>query len=91
MQINWKARLQNKTFVISAAALLVSLVYKILSAFEIVPAITENEILEVVSMAVDILAIMGVVVDPTTAGVNDSNRAMTYCTEEYDDMKGFEE
>ena len=41
----------------------------------------EHAILEVVSMVIDFLALLGVVVDPTTKGINDSERALTYLTE----------
>ena len=68
-------------FVLSASALLVSFVYQMLSAFDIVPKITESEITGLITMAVNVLALLGVVVDPTTEGINDSDRAMTYCTE----------
>lgn len=81
MKINLKARLKNKMFVLSASALLVSFVYQMLSAFDIVPKITESEITGLITMAVNVLALLGVVVDPTTEGINDSDRAMTYCTE----------
>lgn len=81
MKINLKARLKNKTFVLSASALIVSFVYQMLSAFDIVPKITENEISGLITMGVNILALLGVLVDPTTEGINDSERAMTYCTD----------
>ena len=32
-------------------------------------------------MVVDFLVLLGVVVDPTTKGINDSERALTYLTE----------
>ena len=82
MKINLKARLRNKTFIISTAVLIVSLVYKVLSLFDVVPAVSENEIAEVITMAVDVLALVGVCVDPTTDGISDSDRAMTYYTDE---------
>ena len=81
MKINLKARLKNKMFVLSASALVVSFVYQMLSAFDIVPKITENEVAGLITMAVNILAFLGVLVDPTTEGINDSERAMTYCTD----------
>lgn len=81
MKINLKARLKNKTFVISAITLIVAFVYQILALFEIVPSISEDEIVNVCTMAVNILAFLGVLVDPTTEGINDSKRALTYYTE----------
>lgn len=80
MKINFKARLKNKTFVISMAALIVSMIYRILIAFGIFPSVSEGEISEIIYVAVNILAMAGVVVDPTTEGFSDSERAMTYCT-----------
>ena len=81
MKINIEARLKNKIFLISMSVLLISIIYKVLSLFGIAPSVDENAILEVVSMVVDFLALLGVVVDPTTNGINDSERAMTYLTE----------
>lgn len=81
MKINIEARLKNKVFLISISVLLISIIYKVLSLFGIAPSIDEHAILEVVSMVVDFLALLGVVVDPTTKGINDSERAMTYLTE----------
>ena len=80
MKINLKARLKNKMFVMSASALVVSFAYQMLSAFDIVPKITENEITGLITMAVNILAFFGVLVGPATEGISDSERAMTYCT-----------
>ncbi len=78
MKINFKARLKNKAFVVGVATLSVSFVYKLLSAMEIVPAVSENEILELLGLLVNILALVGVIVDPTTKGISDSERAMLY-------------
>lgn len=81
MKINLKARLKNKTFVISAITLIVAFVYQILALFKVVPSISEDQIVNICTMAVNLLAFMGVLVDPTTEGINDSKRAMTYYTE----------
>ncbi|MGN1317300.1 MAG: phage holin [Acutalibacteraceae bacterium] len=81
MKINIKARLKNKVFILSASALIISFVYRLLDVLGIVPGIAESEITELCAMAVNILAFFGVLVDPTTDGFNDSDRAMTYGTE----------
>lgn len=81
MKINLKARLRNKAFITGACALIVSFVYHILVLLDIVPNVTENEIMEVFAMAINILAFMVVLTDPTTKGIFDSDRAMTYCTD----------
>ena len=78
MKINFKARLRNKTFLVSAGVLIVSFIYSLLSLFDVVPSVREQQITELFTMGVNLLALCGVVVDPTTKGVNDSDRAMTY-------------
>ena len=89
MKINIKARLKNKTFVITMATLIVAFVYQFLSLFNVVPRVTEDSITGIITMAVNALAALGVLVDPTTDGVNDSARALTYGTD--DDVRIEEE
>ncbi len=84
MKINIKARLKNKTFLISFSALAIAFVYQVLSFFGVTPGISENEVVSIFSIVINILACVGVVVDPTTEGMNDSDRAMTYFTD-YDE------
>lgn len=84
MRINIKARLKNKTFLISFSALTIAFVYQVLSFFGVTPGISENEVVSIFSIVINILACIGVVVDPTTDGMNDSDRAMTYFTD-YDE------
>ncbi len=81
MKINIKARLKNKAFLVSSSVLIISFIYGLLSILNIVPRISEEQVTDLVYMAVNMLALLGVVVDPTTAGIGDSERAMTYCTE----------
>ena len=78
MKINIKARLKNKTFVVSVITLTISFIYKLLALTDIVPEVSENELLELISLFINILALAGVVVDPTTNGFSDSEIAMTY-------------
>ena len=81
MKINLKARMKNKTFLISSSVLIVSFIYGVLSVLGIAPRVSEKQVTDLVYMAVNILAFLGVLVDPTTEGMNDSERALTYCTE----------
>lgn len=82
MKINLKERLKNKTFVLIALTLIITFVYQLLALFGVTPAVSENEVVELVSMAINILAFLGVLVDPTTEGLSDSERALTYGTDE---------
>ena len=78
MKINWKARFKNKAFLISFIALLVGFVYQILGFFGIIPPVSEDNIVSAFTFVLNILGMLGVVVDPTTPGTKDSDRAMTY-------------
>ncbi len=78
MKINLKARLNNRVFLLSASALIITFVYQLLGAFNIVVPISESETSELIVMFLNILAFFGVLVDPTTEGLSDSERAMTY-------------
>jgi phi LC3 family holin len=81
MKINWKARFKNKTFVVTFVTLVVTFVYQVLGLFGVVPTISENTVMNLLTMVVNLLAGLGVLADPTTPGVVDSDRAMTYYTE----------
>ena len=59
-------------------SLVVGFVFNVLKAFDIVPAVTQNLIMEIVGQVLTFLGLIGVIVDPTTAGIGDSDRAMTY-------------
>ncbi len=76
--INWKVRFKNKTWLISFIVTVLAFVYQILGLFEITPTVSQNDVVQLVTLIVNMLAAVGVVVDPTTAGVSDSQRAMTY-------------
>lgn len=78
MKINWKLRFQNKATLTAIVVSIISLVYQVLGLFDIVPSISENELINISGMVINLLVLLGIVVDPTTSGVEDSNRAMNY-------------
>ena len=67
-------------------SLIVGFVFNMLKLFDIVPTFTENLVMNIVGQVLTFLGLIGVIVDPTTAGLEDSTRAMTY-TEPWDDKK----
>ena len=80
MNINWKVRLVNKNFwlaLIPAVLLLVQAVAAPLG-FALDFGELGNQLLAIVNAVFAVLAILGIVQDPTTEGVGDSNLAMTY-------------
>lgn len=70
-KINWKLRLQNKVTLIA----LLGAVFLMVQQFGL--EIPKN-IQDGVNTFVYILVLIGVVNDPTTAGISDSNRALDY-------------
>ena len=78
MQINWKVRFQNKTFLAGMISLVVVFIYDLLQLLEIAPAVTQSAVMQVAEGILTILGMVGVIADPTTAGVADSKQAMTY-------------
>ena len=78
--INWKVRFANKQFWLSfvpAVLLFVQVVAK-LFGFELELEGISAQLLDVVNALFAVLALLGIVADPTTAGVSDSSTAMTY-------------
>lgn len=76
--INWKLRLQNKATLWSLISLVVSIVYRILDAAGVIPAFSADFVLEIAADVLSVLGLLGVIVDPTTDGIPDSQRAMGY-------------
>ncbi|AAC39287.1 holin [Streptococcus phage Sfi21] len=69
--INFKLRLQNKATLVA----LISAVFLMLQQFGLhVP----NNIQEGINTLVGILVILGIITDPTTKGIADSERALSY-------------
>ena len=78
MKINWKVRFKNKVWLGSFLSLIVSFVYSMLSMFDVFPEVTKNSLLELLNQVLTFLGLIGVLVDPTTAGLGDSQRALGY-------------
>lgn len=78
MKINWKVRFQNKVWLMSFISLIVGFVYNILRAFDVIPTISQQLVMDIVGQFLTFLGMLGVVVDPTTEGLGDSKRAMSY-------------
>ena len=78
--INWKVRIKNKNFWIALIPAVLVLVQVVAAVFGISLDLSGlgEKLLAVVNALFVVLAILGIVTDPTTAGVGDSDRAMTY-------------
>ena len=78
--INWKVRIKNPTFWISAIAALGLVAQTVAEVFGYTIDLSTmiGKLQAVVKAVFALLAVMGIVVDPTTSGVGDSNRALGY-------------
>ena len=80
MNINWIVRIKNKQFwlsVIPAIALVIQAVAAVFGyTFDFSTLV--GKLLAVVDAVFAMLVILGIVVDPTTSGVGDSVRALSY-------------
>lgn len=76
--INWKVRFKNKVWLGSFFSLVVGFVYSMLGLFGVFPAVTQNVVMQLINQVLTFLGLIGVIVDPTTAGIGDSQRAMSY-------------
>ena len=78
--LNWKVRIKNKAFwlaVIPAIALVVQAVAAVFG-YTIDLTTMVGKLQAVVNAVFALLVILGIVVDPTTDGIGDSKRAMSY-------------
>lgn len=80
MKINFKVRFRNKQFWLAVIPALALVIQAVLALFgwEWDFSTLVGKLLAVVDAVFALLVILGVVVDPTTAGVGDSERAMGY-------------
>ena len=86
--INWKVRIKNKNFWITLIPAVLLLVQVIAAVFGYTLDLGElgNRLLAVVNALFAVLTILGIVTDPTTAGIGDSKHALTYETPKKEDV-----
>lgn len=78
--INWKVRIKNKAFWLAIIPAVLLLIQVVLAVFgiEIDFGGLNEKLIAVVNAVFVVLSILGIVTDPTTAGIGDSSLAMTY-------------
>lgn len=78
--INWRVRIRNKNFWLALIPAILVLVQLIAALFGYTIDLGEigNKLIAIVNAVFVLLTILGIVNDPTTDGLSDSNRAMTY-------------
>lgn len=80
MNLNWKVRIKNKTFWLALIPALLLLVQVCAAPFgyDWDFVVLNEQLTAIINALFAVLTILGVVTDPTTAGVTDSAEAMTY-------------
>lgn len=78
--INWLVRIKNKSFWIALIPAVLLLIQVVVAVFGITLDLGDlgNKLLAVVNAVFSVLTILGIVVDPTTSGITDSEQALTY-------------
>lgn len=78
--INWTVRIKNKTFWLAVIPALLLLVQTVAAVFGYTLDLGDigNKLIAVVNAVFGVLVILGVVNDPTTAGMSDSKQAQGY-------------
>ena len=78
--INWKVRIKNKSFWLALIPAMLLLVQVVAAPFgykwDFV--VLNQQLADIINALFAVLAILGVVTDPTTAGISDSKQALTY-------------
>lgn len=78
--INWLVRIKNKNFWLTLIPAVLLLIQVVAAVFGYTLDLGDlgNKLLAVVNALFSVLAILGIVADPTTKGITDSAQAMTY-------------
>lgn len=78
--INWTVRIKNKNFWLALIPALLLLIQTVAAVFGYVLDVGDigNRLIAVVNAVFGVLVILGVVNDPTTAGIADSKQAQSY-------------
>ena len=80
MKINWKVRIKSKTFWLAVIPAVLLLIQAVAAVFGYTLDLGDlgNRLVDVVNTLFAVLTMIGVVTDPTTAGISDSQQALTY-------------
>lgn len=70
--------MKNPLFWLTIIPAVATCVYTVLGCFGVVPTISEETLVNALTAIVTALSTLGVLVDPTTSGVGDSERALSY-------------
>lgn len=78
ININWKVRLQSKEWWMGVISAVVMAVFAILNICQVEISVTAEQVMNVATLVLMVPVAIGIISDPTTQGVSDSNEALTY-------------
>ena len=78
MRINWRIRFKNGKWVAMFLGAVVTTGYMICETLGIKVSIPQTDVTKIIMAILGLLSMLGVITDPTTKGVSDSDLAMTY-------------
>lgn len=76
MKIKWILRFKNKPVLVALIAAVAAFVYQIFGILGYAPAVSESEVIEYAGLIINLLVAVGIITDPTTAGVYDTDAVM---------------
>ena len=76
--MNLKLRLKNKATLLALVLAVVTCIYQVCGILGIVPLVSEDTVTQLIGVLANLLVGLGVLVDPTTAGVTDSTQVLAY-------------
>lgn len=91
MKVNWKVRFKNKIWLSAFISAIIIIMYTIFDLIGFIPDISEFSLTRIIEAVLLLLSLTGVIVDPTTAGLGDSNRAQGYVKPWNDDVEAQED
>lgn len=78
MKVNWKERVRSGSFWMGIISAVVAAVFTIIPMCGVELSITAEQVMQAATLLLMIPVALGVISDPTTKGLSDSARALTY-------------
>lgn len=76
MKINWSLRFHNKVWLTTLLAVVCTFVFNLLDLFGIQTNVEQEQVIQLGTALLSLLSALGVVIDPTTPGVSDSENVI---------------
>ncbi|MEX6015041.1 phage holin [Mammaliicoccus sciuri] len=78
MKINWKVRIKQKSFWVAIISAILLFAQQVSGVFEYDIMVYTDQITNILNSVLGVLVLLGVVQDPTTRGIKDSQQAQQY-------------